>query len=200
MNVFDAIQNRRAVKKFDPHHKMSEEEVQHLLALALESPTAFNIQNWRFLLVQDPEIRKQIRVAAWNQEQVTDASLLIIMCANLSAWKDRPERYWAHTTPAVRDFILPAIHSYYDGKPQVIRDEAMRSCGLAGQTIMLAAKGMGLDSCPMDGFDFDAVGKIIHLPEDHIISFMIAIGKKIQEPHPKSGSLPYEEIVKADRF
>ena len=65
---------------------------------------------------------------------------------------------------------------------------------------MLAAKAMGLDSCPMDGFDFDAVGKIIHLPEDHIISFIIAIGKKTQEPHPKAGQLAYEEVVKVDRF
>jgi len=200
MNTFDAIHARRAVKKFDPHHKVSEEEIHQLLSLALEAPTAFNIQNWRFLLVQDPEIRKQVRAAAWNQEQVTDASLLIIICADLSAWKNNPERYWANATQATRDFILPAIHDYYDGKPQVIRDEAMRSCGLAGQTIMLAAKAMGLDSCPMDGFDFNAVGKIIHLPEDHVISFMIAVGKKTVEPHSKPGQLPYAEIVKIDRF
>ena len=200
MNVFEAIRTRRAVKKFDPHHVMSEQEIKDLLSLAMEAPTAFNIHNWRFMLVQNPELRKQVRTAAWGQEQVTDASLLIVMCADLSSWKDRPERYWANTTQATRDFILPAIHNYYDGKPQVIRDEAMRSCGLAGQTIMLATKAMGLDSCPMDGFDFDAVGKIIHLPKDHIISFMIAVGKKIQEPHPKAGQLAYEEVVKIDRF
>lgn len=200
MNVLDAIQTRRAIKKFDPQYVMPEEEIHQLLSLALQSPTAYNIQNWRFLLVRDPAIRKQVRAAAWNQEQVTDASLLIIMCASLSSWKDRPERYWAHATPAARDFILPAIHDYYDGKSQVIRDEAMRSCGLAGQTIMLAAKAMGLDSCPMDGFDFEEVGKIIHLPQDHVISFMIAVGKKIQDPHPKPGQLSYEEVVKIDRF
>lgn len=200
MHVFEAIRTRRAVKKFDPHHVMSEQEIKELFSLAMEAPTAFNIQNWRFVLVQNPEIRKQIRAAAWDQEQVTDSSLLIVMCADLSSWKDRPERYWANTTQASRDFILPAIYRYYDGKPQVVRDEAMRSCGLAGQTIMLSAKAMDLDSCPMDGFDFDAVGKIIHLPEDHIISFMIAVGKKIQEPYPKPGQLAYEEIVKMDRF
>lgn len=200
MTIFEAIRTRRAVKKFDPHHVMSEQEIKELLSLAMEAPTAYNIQNWRFLLVRNPEIRKQVRAAAWDQEQATDASLLIVMCADLSSWKDRPERYWVNTTQATRDFILPAIHNYYDGKPQVIRDEAMRSCGLAGQTIMLAAKAMGLDSCPMDGFDFDAVGKIIQLPKDHVISFMIAVGKKIQEPHPKPGQLPYEEVVKVDRF
>ena len=200
MTIFEAIRTRRAVKKFDPHHVISEQEIKELLSLAMQSPTAFNIHNWRFVLVQNPEIRKQVCAAAWGQEQVTDASLVIVMCADLSSWKDRPERYWTNATQATRDFILPAIHNYYDGKTQVIRDEAMRSCGLAGQTIMLAAKAMGLDSCPMDGFDFDAVGKIIHLPEDHVISFMIAVGKKTQEPHPKPGQLTYEEVVKIDRF
>lgn len=200
MHVFEAIRARRAVKKFDPHHAMSEEEIKQLLSLAIEAPTAFNIQHWRFLLVRDPVIRAEVRKAAWDQPQVTDASLLIVLCAYLSAWKDHPERYWVKATQAAQDYILPAIHDYYDGKPQVIRDEAMRSCGLAGQTIMLAAKAMGLDSCPMDGFDYDAVGKIINLPQDHTISFMIAVGKKMQEPHGKPGQLPYEEVVKIDRF
>ena len=58
---------------------------------------------------------------------------------------------------------------------------------------MLAATGMGYQSCPMDGFDFDAVAKIINLPEDHAIAFMIAIGKGTKEPWPKPGQLALDE-------
>jgi nitroreductase len=199
MNTFEAILNRRAIKHYDSNYKMSEEEIEKLLSLAMESPTAFNIQNWRFVLVRDPEIRKQIRAAAWDQAQMTDASLLIVLCADLSSWKE-PQRYWKNAPQAVQDFIIPAVINYYQGKPQVIRDEAMRSCGLAGQTIMLAAQAMGLDSCPMDGFDYEAVGKIIDLPEDHLISFMIAVGKKTKEAWPKPGQISYEEAVIIDRF
>ena len=199
MNTFEAIRSRRAIKHYDPQHHMSEQEIKELLSLAMEAPTAFNIQNWRFVVVRNPEIRKEIRAAAWNQAQVTEASLLIVMCASLSTWES-PERYWENAPQPVQDFIFPAIANYYKGKPQVIRDEAMRSCGLAGQTIMLAAKSMGLDSCPMDGFDYDAVGKIINLPKDHIVSFMIAVGKKTVEPWPKPGQLSYDEAVVIDRF
>ena len=130
---------------------------------------------------------------------MTDASLLIVLCANLSSWIE-PQRYWKNAPQAVQDFIIPAVINYYQGKPQVIRDEAMRSCGLAGQTIMLAAQSMGLDSCPMDGFDYEAVGKIIHLPEDHLISFIIAVGKKTKEAWPKPGQISYDEAVIIDRF
>ena len=200
MNTLEAIQSRRAIKHYDADHRMSDAEIRQLLETALLAPTAFNIQHWRFVTVLDPEVRKQIRAAAWDQAQVTDASLLIVMCADKDAWKKDAARYWKNAPQPVQDFLVPAIGPYYEGREQVQRDECMRSCGLAGMTIMLAAKAMGYDSCPMDGFDFDAVGKIINLPEDHVISFMIAVGKGTQPAWPKPGQLPFEEVVIQNTF
>jgi len=200
MNTLEAIQSRRAIKHYDPAHRMTEAEIRQLLESAMQAPTAFNIQNWRFVTVLDPEVRKQIRAAAWDQAQVTDSSLLIVLCADKDAWKKEPARYWFNAPRAVQDFLVPAIGQYYQGRDQVQRDECMRSCGLAGMTLMLAAQSMGYDSCPMDGFDFDAVAKIIKLPEDHVISFMIAIGKGTQPAWPKPGQLPYDEVVIRDSF
>jgi nitroreductase len=71
---------------------------------------------------------------------------------------------------------------------------------MAGQTLMLAAKELGYDSCPMDGFDYEAVGKILNLPSDHVISFMIAIGKKTQDSWPRPGQLAYTEVVRENGF
>lgn len=200
MNTLDAITARRAIKHYDPAHRMTEEEIKTLLNAALQSPTAFNIQHWRFVTVIDPEVRKQIRAVAWDQAQVTDASLLIVLCADKDAWKKDAARYWKDAPQPVQDFLVPAIGQYYEGRDQVQRDECMRSCGMAGMTLMLAAKAMGYDSCPMDGFDFDAVAKIIKLPEDHVISFMIAVGKGTQPAWPKPGQLPYEEVVIQNSF
>ncbi len=200
MNVKTAIESRRAVKGFDPTHRMSETEVRELLSLAMLAPTAFNIQNWRFVVVDDPALRQEIRKAAWDQSQVTDASLLLVLCADLKAWEKNPERYWRNVDAPVRDFILGAIHPYYAGHAQVQIDEAMRSCGLAGMALMLAAEEMGYDSCPMDGFDFGAVGKLIRLPEDHVIGFMLAVGRGIQSPFPRGGQLAPDEVVVHDRF
>ncbi len=151
MDTKQAIEARRAVKHYDANHKMSPEEIEELMTLAALSPTAFNIQNWRFVVVTDPELRQKIREAAWDQAQVTDASILIVLCADLKAWEKEPSRYWRNAPEDVQEFVLPAIDAYYRGKDQVQRDEAMRSCGMAAQTLMLAAKSMGYDSCPMDG-------------------------------------------------
>jgi len=200
MDTLEAIQARRSVKHYDANHQMTEAEINQLLSLAILSPTAFNIQNWRFAVVKDRELRKQIRKVAWDQAQVTDASLLIVLCADLKAWQKQPERYWQNAPKEVQDFILPAIDNYYRGKDQVQRDEAMRSCGIAAQTLMLAAKAMGYDSCPMDGFDFEKVAEIINLPDDHVIAMFVVIGKALTEAMPRAGQLSLDEVVIENTF
>ena len=200
MNIIEAIEHRRAIKGFDPDFRMPEADIERLMRLAMLSPTAFNIQNWRFVLARDTDLRQQIRTAAWDQAQVTDASLLVILTADLKSWEKEPGRYWKEAPEPVRDFLVPAIGHYYDGREQVQRDEAMRSCGMAAMTLMLAAREMGYDSCPMDGFDFDAVGKLINLPADHTIAMFVAIGKPLMAPLPRGGQLTMREIVVADRF
>ncbi len=200
MDIKQAITNRRSVKHFDPNHEMTEAEVTELMAAAILSPTAFNIQHWRFVQVQDPAIRQQIQDASWGQVQVTEASLLLVLCADLNAWEKQPERYWQNAPKEVQDFLLPAIADYYTNHHQAQRDECFRSSSIAATTIMLMAQGMGYDSCPMDGFDFDKVAKIINLPHDHIITMMITIGKKTEDARPRGGQLPLNEILLTDSF
>ena len=200
MDTKQAIEARRSVKHYDPEHSMTKDEIDQLLSLAALSPTAFNIQNWRFVLVANPDLRQKIREASWDQSQVTDASLLIVLCADLKAWEKEPKRYWRNAPEDVQEFVLPAIDNYYRGKDQVQRDEAMRSCGIAAQTLMLAAKSMGYDSCPMDGFDFEKVGELINLPDDHVISMFVVVGKPIQEARPRAGQLDLGEVVINDTF
>jgi nitroreductase len=200
MNVSQAILERRSIKAYDPQHKMSEEEIHKLMSLAMLSPTAFNIQNWRFVVVTDPALRKDIRAVSWDQVQVEDASILIVLTADLHAWNKQPERYWANAPKPVQDYLVPAIGQYYAGKEQVQRDEAMRSCGMAAMTIMLAAKEMGYDTCPMDGFDFDAVAKLLNLPDDHTPVMFVVVGKALKEAQPRGGQLKMDEVVVYNRF
>lgn len=200
MSVATAIETRRAVKSFDPEHRMTQEEIDRLMSLAMLAPTAFNIQNWRFVLVQDPELRKQVRAVSWDQAQVTDASLLVVLTADLKSWEKQPERYWANVTQPVRDYLVSAIDQYYRGKEQVQRDEGMRSCGIAAMALMLAATEMGYGSCPMDGFDFDAVAKLLNLPANHTPAMFVAIGKGIKEAYPRGGQLAMDEVVIRNKF
>lgn len=200
MDTFDAIKKRRSVKHYDPNHTLSDAEIDQLLSLAILSPTSFNMQNWRFVLVKDPDIRKKIRSAAWDQAQITDSSLLVILCADLKAWKKNPKQYWKNAPKEAQDFLVSAMGPFYESKDELQRDEAMRSCGIAAQTIMLAAKSMGYDTNPMIGFDPQQVADIINLPHDHVISMLIAIGKQIKSAMPRGGQLPLSDVVFIDKF
>src|SRR5690606_25214466 len=200
MHIEEAIQSRRAVKVYDSSFKLSQEEKDELLRTALLAPSAFNLQHVRMVEVADPALRAQIREVGWNQAQMTDASMLVVFCAQVDSWEKNARRVWEGTPPEVQDLMAGAIDNYYRDKPQVQRDETMRSCGLMAQTLMLAARGKGLDSCPMDGFDFEGVGKLINLPDNHVIALMVAVGKRAADPKPRVGKLPFEEVVIRDRF
>ena len=89
---------------------------------------------------------------------------------------------------------------FHEGREWLQRDEAQRSIGMAMQTLMLTAKAMGYDSCPMIGFDIDKVAELINLPEDHVMGPMVAIGKKVKEPWPKPGQLPLSDLVVENKF
>ena len=200
MEVKHAIETRRSVKMYDANHRMNEDEIRHLLEYTLLSPTAFNIQHWRFVAVRDPALRAEIRKASWNQAQVTDASLLLVLCMDLKAWDKDPQRYWRNAPQHVQDHMVTGIRDYYTGNEQAQRDEGMRSCSLAAMNLMLLAKDMGYDSCPMDGFDFDVVAKLIRMPADHAICMMLTVGKSVQKPRPRGGQLALDEVFFTDYF
>ena len=200
MDTFKAINTRRAIKKFDSTYKMSPEQVNSLMELTILSPTSYNQQNWRFITVTDQLIKEQISKAARGQAQPSDGSLVIILCGNMNAWKEEPLRYWKNSTIEKQEHVKKALQTKYSESPQNQRDEAMRSCGFAGQTIMLAAKQMGLDSCPMVGFEYDELAKIINLPENHLIVLMIVIGKAAEPANPRGGQLSLDKVVFENKF
>jgi nitroreductase len=200
MRVGEAIESRRAVKSFDPSHVMGDDEIDTLLEAARWSPTAINLQHVRFAVVTDPALRRGIRAVGWNQPQLTDASALIAVCADLKAWDKSPERYLAGLPEETVGYYVGMIRGLYGENEALQRDEGFRSGGMAAQTVMLKAREMGYDTCPMTGYDPAAVSALLALPTDHALIMIIAVGKKAEEPNPRWERLPLEEIVVRDRF
>ena len=201
MDTFDAIYQRRAIKGFDPDHRLNPEEERKLLEATIQAPTSFNIQHWRFVILRDPDLRQRIRKEFGNdQPQMTDASLLILMTADKKAWTKNPDRYWRNAPPEVAKMLVDWIAPFHEGREWLERDEAQRSIGMAMQNLMLAAKALGYDSCPMIGFDIDKVAELIRLPEDHVMGPMVAIGKGTKDAWPKPGQLSLDEVVIDNSF
>ena len=199
-STIETIYARRSVKSFDSSHEMTSQEFQKICQAAMQAPTSFNAQHWRFIHLKDPELRKKVRELGFNQAQITEASALILLAADTKAWNKNPERYWRDAPEEVAEVILGMLGKFHEGREWLQRDEAQRSIGMAAQTIMLCAKAMGYDSCPMIGFDIEEVGKLVNLPEDHVLGPLIAIGKAKAPARPKPGQLGYNEVVFENSF
>ncbi|QEY31290.1 nitroreductase family protein [Synechococcus sp. RSCCF101] len=201
MDTLNAIHSRRAVKHFDPDHRLTAEDEDTLLRATIQAPTSFNIQHWRFVILRDPALRQTIRKEhGFDQAQITDASLLILFTADTKAWQKNPGRYWANAPKEVADLLVGWMGPFHEGREWLQRDEAQRSIGMAMQTLMLAAQDLGLDSCPMIGFDIDKVAELVNLPPDHVMGPLVAVGRSIKDPWPKPGQVPLSELVVENAF
>ena len=200
-NFLNLVEQRRATIAFDDNHVIPDNEIEQMKTAMHFTPTAFNVQNYRFVIVRDKEFRHSDAFieACWGQKKAATCSALFVLCADKHAWKN-PKRFWESADDATQERMAGMVKSYYDGKDRVQLDEAHRSCGMAGMTLMLTAQAMGYDTCPMDGFDYDAVGKLINLPEDHVISFMVAVGKKSADPYPRPTLISRDEIFIKEKF
>jgi len=200
MNTIEAIQKRRSIRHFDPTHKITEKEVEELIKLAMLSATAYNIQHWKFLVIDDPKLRTELRDTSFGQSQITDASALVIVCTDIKAWEKDMPRKWENVNDEIRNFMVSRSKEFYLGKEQLQRDEAIRSASFATQTLLLAAISKGYDTGIMIGFESDKVGKLINLPQDFIISNFVVLGKGIEKEFPRGGQLPVNEVLIKNRF
>lgn len=198
-SVAMALQQRRSIRWFDAKHRMSDEEFNYLMEHVRLSPTALNVQNWRFVRVTDPLQRQALREVGFEQAQFTDASELIIFCYHEKAWCEQPERYWRDAPDELASMFEKNFELYFS-QPGIERDEGLRSCGMAAMSTMLLAAEMGYDSCPMTGYEPQAVARIIKLPADHRIAMMVALGKRTQQAWPRPGLLSMDELVVENRF
>lgn len=199
MHVSDAIASRRSIKQFDAGHRLSAAETERLYRNARLAPSSFNIQHPRFVRITDPQLRARIRLLAFDQPQVTDAAELVVIAADVQAWQKAPQRYWRHAgdkAPPIIDSLL----AFYRGRDWLQRDEAIRSGAFAAQNLMLTARELGYDSCPMIGFDIDAVGRLIGLPADHVVVMMVAVGRAAGPAWARGGEVPVAEAIFENAF
>ncbi len=199
ISVAEALQQRRSIRWFDAAHRMSDDEFNYLMEHVRLSPTALNIQNWRFVRVTDAVQRQTLRAVGFDQAQFTDASEIIVFCYDQKAWQQQPERYWRDAPEELASMFKKNFELYFS-QQGIERDEGLRSCGMAAMSTMLLAREMGYDSCPMTGYDPAAVAEIINLPANHHIAMMVALGKRTQEAWARPGLLPLSELMVENRF
>ncbi len=185
MNVLDAIQSRQSIREYDANVTISKEEIMTMLQEAGRAPSSWNLQPWRFVVIQDPAIKAQLKPYVYfNVPQLETSSFLVLILNDL-------KRY--DLFPILNDLELKAgyVNAEQAQARQAKADQAkttrtlesldregLLDCGIVAQNLMLVAKGHGYDSCPMGGFDRDNFMKILELDTNRYKPVvLISIGK-----------------------
>ncbi len=199
MEVSEAIKSRRSINVFDPSQNITEAEIHELIKAANLSPSAFNIQHWRFVWLRDKSIQQQAKEACWFQPQVIDASATLLVCMDQKAWQKQPERYWKNAPTEVAKTQIGNSQAIYANNPQLAHDEGIRSASMAAMAIMIKAIDMGYETCAM-ACDIEKMAAVVDLPEDHSICMALAIGKRLKAPFSRPGLLSVDDVLTIDRF
>lgn len=198
MTAKEIMLERHSVRYYQPDVQIPEADLQEMLSLAASAPSSWNLQHWRFLVIQDAANKQKLLQIAYNQKQVVDASVVVIVLGDLQANLAAPAVY-ASATPEIRDTMVKQIDGAYANNPTIARDEAIRNASYAAMQLMLAAKAKGYDSVPMGGYNQAALIQEFNIPDRYIPTLMLPIGKA-EKPARPTDRLPLAQQIINERF
>jgi nitroreductase / dihydropteridine reductase len=197
MEFKDIVMQRYAAKQFDGR-MIDEPTLFTLLDIIRLSPSAFNLQPWKIKIVTASKIKKNLLPHTNNQPQVTTCSHLFVFCANteLEPLVDKAVEGLSRSgLPAESVNQYAAMIKGYIGSmtPEQRMAFSREQIHIALGNAVNGAKSLGLDSCPMGGFDPVAYAEVLFLPEEYIPVVLCAVGFAADKPQPK-WRLPREEV------
>ena len=169
--LVEKLKWRYATKKFDPSRKIPAEQWQALESALVLTPSSFGLQPWRFIVVNDPAVREQLRAASWNQAQVVEASHLVVFAIKKDLNAADVERF-VRRIAQVRGVSAESLSSYKQmmldfvaqvGKGFDINAWSAQQLYIAMGVFMTAAAVLSIDTCPMEGIEPDAYDGILGL-------------------------------------
>ncbi|MFS0877170.1 nitroreductase family protein [Solibacillus isronensis] len=195
------MEERKSVRKYKPGVAIPRETIQHILQQATTAPSSSNLQPWRFLVIDDAEQKKELRIAGFNQEQIETSSAIIAVIGDIEMYKNAKQINdlnveLGYMPREIADMMISNSETAYSSFSDAERSNiAHLDSGLISMQIVLLAKDMGYDTVIMGGFDKAAFAKRYELPANEVPMILIAIGKAAM-PARNSSRLPFEQIIR----
>ena len=188
--ILKALDFRHACKVFDENKKIPKEELHTILESGRVSPSSFGMEPWKFLVIQNQELKAKLRPVCWDQVQITSCSDLVIILASIEDVK--PESGYVEKMFFRRDMPAEQKAFYLDIYASHLADTlssdknvlawTARQCYIAASNMMTTAASLGIDSCPIEGFDKEGVEAILELDTSkHQLAMVLPFGYRVNE-------------------
>jgi nitroreductase len=208
-----AIEERRATPNFDSS-PIPQEDIAAIVRAGLEAPSGYNLQSWRFVVVQNPEQKKKLREAAFNQPKVEEASAVIVACGDPKGWQDGDldemlrlagEHGYGNkeTHEVIRKNVTGALGSPAGDVMGVGPDWGVwvnRHVMIAFTTMMWMAEVLGYDTAPMEGFIESKVRAALGIPERVRVVALLAVGHRKGNDKPYGGRFDPKRTAFAEQW
>ncbi|MGG3283474.1 nitroreductase family protein [Paenibacillus solani] len=201
------IRSRRSANLFMEGIEIPDQDLSEIFNEVKYAPSAFNLQHAHYVVVKDPDIKHKVYEAAQKQYKILTASAVLVVLGNQLAYKDIGRMNEGFLNLGVidkleYDMTVESVTSFYEnGGSSFMREEAIRNASLSAMLLMMAAKDKGWDTCPMIGFDPEALQKELNIPDAYVPVMLIAIGKEdTRKPRPRGYRKPVLEFVSYNQF
>lgn len=202
MSTFtELVQSRRSAMNFVEGVKIPQQELEEMFSLTRLAPSAFNLQHTHYKVISDDTMKEEIRRGAYGQYKIHTASAVIVVLGDKNAYLQAPEIYsglkmLGAMSEDEYDRTIHSINDSYIGNDAFQRDEAIRNASLSAMQFMLIAKDKGWDTCPMIGFDPEAVKTALGLSDNLVPVMLITIGQDNKHKiRPRGYRKPVNEFV-----
>ena len=206
MDFKDIVKKRRAVNYFDTQKDVPEELIREMIEMAANAPSSNNLQPWNVIILKDPEEKALLRKHGFNQPKITEAPYVFIVIADRDGWKEGhpfAEKNFMEQVKTGRknedgkEAYYNSLKNLYGETADKQQAFAVKNTAFFAMSLMYAAKELGLDSHPMDGFNHDDVKKAFNIPDNYWIPLLLAVGyfdesKELFEPKWRK---TFDEIV-----
>jgi len=202
-NFTKAMDFRHACKVFDDTKKINDEEMHYILEAGRKSPSSFGMEGWKFLVITNEALKEQLRPVCWDQVQVTSCSHLVIVLAAIENVKvesgEVEKRFKRRDMPQESlDFYMDIYAKHLEktlSSDENIYHWTSKQTYIALANMMTAAAYIGLDSCPIEGFEKEKVEEILKLDTTKWqVSVVVPFGYRLNE-QPEQQRLSFDEVV-----
>ena len=203
-SVIKVMKERSSVRKYQSGVGIPQSTLHQILEAAATAPSAWNLQHWKFVTIQNQENKERLLPIAYHQQQVADASAVVIVLGDTKANENAENVYGESVragfmTEEVRNSIVNDIDNHYKNAGHAGIHDAIRNASFAAMQLMLAAKAHGIDSGPMGGYDAEALRKELNIPDRYIPVLMLTLGYAEQPAYP-TNRFPVDQVVIRERF
>ncbi|WP_314350731.1 nitroreductase family protein [Mammaliicoccus vitulinus] len=198
MELTKVLENRRSVKSYEQYH-LDRETIYNLLDKAALSPSAWNLQQWKVIVVDTDESKEKLYHAANKQIKIKEASATFIILGDLNAHETIGDVAddWiehAHIPAEKREGLIETVNRFFESETNK-RDEAVRGASLFAMSLMLVSEDAGYATCPMIGFDKQSVIDAFNIEDNFIPAMLMTIGKG-EMTNERASRLPASSFAK----